>query len=73
MADECDIAQEHQAFQLRALLEQAGTKPGPDQFIKDGVVVCRECGDPIEARRLAALPTAAFCVECQGCLDREVA
>lgn len=73
MADECDMAQEAQERHMRALLAQAGTRPGPAQVREDGVAICRECGDPIDARRLAALPDAAFCVECQAIHDGEAA
>jgi DnaK suppressor protein len=34
--------------------------------IDDGTYgICRQCGQPIAAKRLAALPWAAFCVVCQ--------
>ena len=32
--------------------------------------VCTECGGPITARRLLALPDARTCVACQGQLER---
>lgn len=40
------------------------------QEIVDGIVVCRDCGDPIDPRRLARLPNAARCTECQGYVER---
>lgn len=32
--------------------------------------VCMECGEPISAKRLAALPWAALCLKCQEAADR---
>jgi RNA polymerase-binding transcription factor len=32
--------------------------------------VCQRCGCPIAKERLAALPWAAHCIECQGAIDR---
>ena len=34
--------------------------------------ICPECGQPISARRLAALPWAALCIQCQEAADREM-
>lgn len=28
--------------------------------------ICRDCGEPIDARRLAVNPAAVRCVQCQG-------
>jgi len=33
--------------------------------------ICLECGEPISARRLTALPWAALCLSCQEASDRE--
>lgn len=43
---------------------------GPDWI--DGVPCCRECGEPIPAARLAALPDAERCAECQKDFEEEV-
>lgn len=32
--------------------------------------ICRDCGDPIEPERLAALPTARRCFDCQALAER---
>jgi DnaK suppressor protein len=32
--------------------------------------VCLECGEPIPAKRLMALPWAALCLQCQEIADR---
>lgn len=31
---------------------------------------CLDCGDPIDLRRLTAVPTAAFCAACQAAHER---
>ena|SRR5579872_6030558 len=33
--------------------------------------ICLECGEPISARRLTALPWAALCLSCQEAADRK--
>ena len=42
--------------------------------IEDGTYgECIDCGDPIDLRRLAALPTAAYCAPCQAVHERKQA
>ena len=36
---------------------------GPEWI--DGVPCCRECGEPIPAKRLEALPGVGLCLSCQ--------
>jgi len=43
---------------------------GPDWI--DGVPCCRECGEPIPSARLAVLPDAERCAECQADFEMEV-
>lgn len=66
MADPADLAQAHvDAFlagAIAAVHQPAGR--GPD--MSDGTPRCRECGEEILARRLAARPDAELCVVCQG-------
>ena len=39
--------------------------------IEDGTYgECIDCGDPIDLRRLTALPTAAYCAACQALQER---
>jgi phage/conjugal plasmid C-4 type zinc finger TraR family protein len=69
MADEADLAQ----IQIEAALEAAvhvriDTHPAP-QVRGPAGPVCRECGAEIPAGRLAAVPGACRCVECQGLVD----
>jgi phage/conjugal plasmid C-4 type zinc finger TraR family protein len=39
--------------------------PAGDQVMVNGRVVCAECGQPIPAARLAAVPGVVRCRECQ--------
>ena len=40
--------------------------------IRDGTFgVCLRCEEPISLRRLLAVPHAAFCITCQGLVDRD--
>ena len=34
--------------------------------------LCRECGDPIDSKRLQAVPWAARCLKCQEQVEREL-
>jgi DnaK suppressor protein len=31
--------------------------------------ICQECDEPISAKRLAAIPAAAYCIRCQEAMD----
>ncbi len=35
--------------------------------------LCRDCGEPIDLRRLLALPTSALCAECQSAHEHSLA
>lgn len=43
---------------------RAGMDKGGPEWI-DGVACCRDCGEPISARRLEALPGVGLCLGCQ--------
>lgn len=49
------------ASALSVALDRA-PDPGPE--VVDGVPCCRNCGEPIPLRRLAALPGVGLCVDC---------
>ena len=53
------LDRESALLRARAQLDQGG----PDWI--DGVACCRECGDPIPPKRLAALPGVGLCRSCQ--------
>ncbi|HMM39071.1 MAG TPA: TraR/DksA C4-type zinc finger protein [Desulfovibrio sp.] len=71
MADEVDMAQQVHEREVAAaisLIVHRREDEGPEYV--DGVPCCRDCGDPIPARRLAALPGIGRCVACQELADR---
>ncbi len=42
-----------------------------DRLAEGGYGVCEECGEPINPRRLDAIPEATTCVRCQDRLERQ--
>ncbi len=62
-----DIEQQHRD---RALQQAAAARASEAPLEHDGVRLCLDCHDPIEHARLAALPTAVRCTECQAYNDR---
>lgn len=68
--DLMDKAQERDAeFTGRALEEQLAKRP-PAQQVVDGEVLCIDCDEPVGAVRLAALPNACRCLDCQRLAER---
>lgn len=69
---------EHQFDQARRLEEkqreeniaEARRRPSREQITVNDEVVCRSCYEPLSAERLAAVPDAACCVECQELYER---
>nr|WP_082708542.1 TraR/DksA C4-type zinc finger protein [Marinobacterium profundum] len=43
----------------------------PAQLIVDGQVLCIDCDEAVQPGRLAAKPTAARCIHCQGIQERK--
>ena len=64
MTDYADDAQDGEATFLAKALAKAQAAPGPAPADIDGVPCCAECGDPIPAARLKALPGTGLCVSC---------
>lgn len=62
--DDCGIAAQIVAQEAAAATAQARLGNGPN---KSGT--CQACGNPIEKKRLAALPTARRCLGCQKALE----
>jgi RNA polymerase-binding transcription factor DksA len=59
---------EAQATQAATELEQIRAAL---RRIEDGTYgECTDCGDPIDLRRLVAMPTAAYCAPCQAVHER---
>lgn len=55
-----EVQADHAALELQQVLAAL-------QRIDDGSYgQCLDCGDPIDERRLTAMPAAAYCVACQG-------
>ena len=70
MPDVIDDAPHAEALDRAAALSQAACRrqgPGPEWI--DGVACCRDCGEPIPAARLLAMPGCGRCRECQEAAD----
>ena len=47
-----------------------GQVPGPLLRMKEGTYgICNRCGEPIDERRLEALPTARYDAQCQAIIE----
>ena len=65
--DEIDRSAAAEALFRQSALTKAQTRPHEAQEIDaQGRVVCLDCGEPIPAARLRALPHAVRCVDCQA-------
>lgn len=72
MPDEVDMSQDVIALDnAEALGRVTNRLPGRGPEWINGVARCRECGDPIPAKRLAAVPDAERCAECQADFEEE--
>lgn len=64
-----DLADEAQAMEAAHLAAALAARPGlraeAQERDRNGRVVCLDCGEPIPPARLAAVPDACRCVECQ--------
>lgn len=72
MADDADMAQLVQEREVAAaisLVVHRREGEGPEYV--DGVACCRDCGEPIPKKRLAAMPGVSRCVDCQQAADQE--
>ncbi|MCA1973379.1 MAG: TraR/DksA C4-type zinc finger protein [Caenispirillum sp.] len=65
MADESDLATELVERERAAILAARRPSTAPAS-----TGVCGSCGDTIEPRRLAVLPTTTLCAECAHDVDR---
>lgn len=63
--DDADRAKEIEILHRRAALEMAKRHPEPPQKITNGQVLCIDCDEPVQSKRLEAKPNAARCIECQ--------
>lgn len=70
MPDTADTAQAAESLLRETAIHAARRRPTGDQVTDDlGVIVCRDCGEPLALARLLAVPTACRCVECQTAAD----
>lgn len=60
-----DEAAAAEAHYREAALAAARPAPAGSQVVEGGRVVCAACGEAIPAARLAAVPGATRCRECQ--------
>lgn len=69
--DEIDRAQEQEESQRDfALRNQLTQRRKTEPLLVDGEHVCIGCFEPIELRRLAAIPDADRCMQCQEDLEK---
>lgn len=67
MSDFGDEGQAAEAlFREGAIAAALPVAPAGNQVVEDGRVVCAECGEPIPAARLEAVPGATRCRACQA-------
>ena len=70
--DDLDRASHIETWQRdMALAEFKRRHPQPKQIMVNGKVVCMDCEEPICEKRLAGLPHAARCIDCQQDADKE--
>lgn len=58
--DHCDQAQDLEDRERANLVERAQA-----ELRSSGATVCDNCEEPIEPKRLAALPSARLCISCK--------
>lgn len=69
MADDVDAAQARQEILNRTALEYHRRRPAEQPVLVDGIVCCRDCGEPIPEDRLRRVD-AVRCVFCQEVHER---
>lgn len=67
MADWIDEAQQLDADRREDALADLRRHRAP---LPAATGICRDCGDPIDPERLAALPQATRCIDCQLAAER---
>ncbi len=71
MADDADKAQSLQEREVAAAISPLVHRrdgEGPEYI--DGKACCRDCGEPIPEKRLAAIPGVSRCVLCQQAAEQ---
>ncbi|MFZ5426470.1 MAG: TraR/DksA C4-type zinc finger protein [Thermodesulfobacteriota bacterium] len=67
--DEADKAQECEALDRAAAIRRAAHRRTEEQLVMGGKVFCLGCGEAVPAKRLAAVPDACRCIDCQRELE----
>ena len=63
--DDADNAQQYIDREREASIARALAAQTEQPLTVDGVHVCLDCHEPLDSRRLLALPNAVRCVNCQ--------
>lgn len=74
MTDPMDAAQDLQLLEIERLQARrlaALNVPVPD--VRRHAVCCADCGQPIDPRRVRALPACQRCTNCQAAAERRAA
>ena len=64
------MAEVDEAQAAHAATELAQVRAALRRICDGSYGACADCGDPIDLRRLAAMPTAAYCAACQAVHER---
>lgn len=67
-----EMAAENEERQRQQAIADHAGRTTEEQLIVDGVVVCRECDAPIPEQRLAHVPDAVRCIDCQAFHEKQV-
>lgn len=67
--DDADVAQKYETLDREEAVFLAARSAQEEQLKVGGKVFCLGCGEPISAKRLAAVPDACRCTECQQELE----
>lgn len=72
MSDLLDRASELEQQQREVAIKQALKRPAVEQDIdEDGNHYCDDCGIRIPPERIAAVPSAVCCIDCQSIREHE--
>ncbi len=75
MADDADRAKVLERLEREASIARQQAEAAALDAIKplyiDGVPCCRSCHEPLDEKRLAARPCAAYCVPCKTRMEAE--
>lgn len=67
-----EMAAKNEERQRVQAISDHQNRPKEDQLIVDGVVLCRDCDEPIPEPRLDHVPDAVRCISCQEFHEKQV-